>query len=163
MSDDLDIMEAVVLDHITAILYVNWWSAGEGLTEEEAQACIDHFSPYIKWRDVAVEHMFQALMLAEDQEETWAYEAWSHKPIWGRGRCKEMKPSSLGFIKAPIGLDCYPREFQQRRGKNWWSNSYDDNGDYAPRQVALDQNKSASGWQFPQRQKQNVPRRQDTD
>ena len=51
MSDDLDIMEAVVLDHITAILYVGQWSASEGLTEEEVQACIDHFSPYIKWRD----------------------------------------------------------------------------------------------------------------
>ena len=55
MSDDLDVTEVVVLDHITAILYVGQWSAGEGLTEEEAQACIDHFSPYIKWRDVAVE------------------------------------------------------------------------------------------------------------
>ena len=55
MSDDLDITEAVVLDHITAILYVGRWSVGEGLTEEEAQACIEHFSPYIKWRDAAVE------------------------------------------------------------------------------------------------------------
>ena len=48
MSDDLNIMEAVVLDHITAILYVGQWSASEGLTKEEAQACINHFSPYIK-------------------------------------------------------------------------------------------------------------------
>ena len=62
-------MEAVVLDHITAILYVGRWSAGEGLTKEETQACIDHFSPYIKWRGVAVEREFQALMLAEAQEE----------------------------------------------------------------------------------------------
>ena len=51
-----------------------------------------------------------------------------------------MKPSSPGFVKAPIGLDYSPKEFQQRRGKSQWSNSYDDNGDYAPRQVALDQN-----------------------
>ena len=65
MSDDLDITEVVVLDHITAILCVGRWSAGEGLTEEEAQACIDHFSPYIEWRDVAVECEFQALMLTE--------------------------------------------------------------------------------------------------
>ena len=36
MSDDLDIMEAVVLDHITTILHVGQWSAGEGLTKEEA-------------------------------------------------------------------------------------------------------------------------------
>ena len=42
MTDDLDIMEVVVLDHITAILYIGRWSAGEGLTKEEAQACINH-------------------------------------------------------------------------------------------------------------------------
>ena len=59
MEDDLDVTEAVILDHITAILYVGWHSAGKGLTEEEAQACIEHFSPYVKWRGVA------ALMLAE--------------------------------------------------------------------------------------------------
>ena len=47
MSDDLDVTEAVVLDHTTAILYAGRWSAGEGLTEEEAQPCIGHFSPYI--------------------------------------------------------------------------------------------------------------------
>ena len=74
-----------------------------------------------------------------------------------------MKPSSPGFIKAPMGLDYSPREFQQRRGKNQWSDSYDHNGDYASRQVALDQNNSASGQQLPQRQKQNVPWRQDAD
>ena len=85
MSDNMDITEAIVLDHITAILYVGWWSAGEGLTEEEAQACIEHFSPYIKWRDVAVEREFQALTLAEAQEEIWAYKAQSHRSILGRG------------------------------------------------------------------------------
>ena len=65
MSDDLDIMEAVVLDHITAIFFIGQWSAKEGLIKEEAQACINHFSPHIKWRDVAVEREFQALTLAE--------------------------------------------------------------------------------------------------
>ena len=35
MSDDLDITEAVILDHITAILYVGLWSAGKGLTKEK--------------------------------------------------------------------------------------------------------------------------------
>ena len=70
MSDNLDTTEVVVLDHITAILYIGRWSASEGLTEEKAQACIDHFSLYIEWRDVAVEFEFQALMLAEAQEET---------------------------------------------------------------------------------------------
>ena len=69
MSDDLDITEAVVLDHSTAILYIGQQSASKGLTQEEAQACIDHFSPDIEWRDMAVEHEFQTLMLAEVQEE----------------------------------------------------------------------------------------------
>ena len=65
ISDDLDITEVVVLDHITAILYIGRRSAGEGLTQEETQTYIDHFSLYIKWRDMAVEHEFQALTLAE--------------------------------------------------------------------------------------------------
>ena len=52
-----------------AILYVGQQSAREGLTEEEAQACIDHFSPHIEWRDVAVEREFQALTLVEAWEE----------------------------------------------------------------------------------------------
>ena len=69
MSDDLDVTEVVVLDHITAILYVGQWSAGEGLTEEEALACINHFSLYIKWRDMAVEVEFQALTLAKAREK----------------------------------------------------------------------------------------------
>ena len=81
MSDDLDVMEAVVLDHITATLYIGWQSAGEGLTEEEAQACIDHFSLYIKWRHMAVECDFQALTLAKAQEEVQAYETQSHRSI----------------------------------------------------------------------------------
>ena len=81
MSNNLDIKEAVVLDHITAILYIGRWSASEGLTKEEAQACTDHFSLYIKWRDVAVKHEFQALMVAEAQEEIQAYEAQSHRSI----------------------------------------------------------------------------------
>ena len=54
MEDDLDVTEAVLLDHTMAILYVGRCSAGKGLTEEEAQACIEHFSPYVKWRGVAV-------------------------------------------------------------------------------------------------------------
>ena len=44
--DDLDVTEAVILNHITAILCVGRWSAGEGLTEEEVEACMEHFSPY---------------------------------------------------------------------------------------------------------------------
>ena len=102
-------------------------------------------------------------MLAVAWEEIQAYETQSYKPIQVEEWPKTMKLSSPGFIKAPIGLDHSPREFQQRRGKNQWSDSHDDNGDYAPRWVALDQNNSASGWQLPQRQKHNVPWRQDTD
>ena len=73
-----------MMDHITAILYGGRWSAGEGLTKEEAQVCIEHFSPYIEWRDMAVEQEFQALTLAEAQEEIQAYEAQIHQSIWGR-------------------------------------------------------------------------------
>ena len=65
MEDDLDVSEAVILDHIVAILYVGWHSAGEGLMED--------FSPYVKWRGVVVEWEFQALMLAEGQEEIRAH------------------------------------------------------------------------------------------
>ena len=43
--------------------------------EEEAEACIKHFRPYIKWREVAIEHEFQALTLAEAHEEIQAQEA----------------------------------------------------------------------------------------
>ena len=101
MSDDLDVTEVVVLDHITAILYVGQWSASEGLTKEEAQACIDHFSPYIKWRDMAVKREFQALTLVEAREEIQAYEAQNHRSIQGREQPKMMKPSSR-FIKTPM-------------------------------------------------------------
>ena len=58
MGDDLDVTEAVILDHTTVILYVGGCSAGKGLTEEEAQACIEHFSPYVKWRGMAVKWEF---------------------------------------------------------------------------------------------------------
>ena len=74
-----DVMEAVILNHITAILCVGLWSAGEGLTKEEAGARIDHFSPYIEWRDMAIERECQALTLAEACEEIHAYEARDHK------------------------------------------------------------------------------------
>ena len=131
--------------------------------EEEAQACIDHFSPYIEWRDVAVKHEFQALTLAEAWEEIWAYETWSHKSLWGWGWPKAMKLPSPGFVKVLMGLDYSPREFWQRSRKNWWSNSYGDHGDQTPRWVTLDKNNSASGWQLPSRQVCNSRWRQDTD
>ena len=65
MEDNLDVSEAVILVHIMAILYVGWHSAGEGLTEKEAQACVEHFSPYVEWRGTAVKQELQAHMLAE--------------------------------------------------------------------------------------------------
>ena len=77
MQDDLDITEAVLLNHTRAILDVGQHSAGEGLKEEEAQACIEHFSPYVKWRGVAIEWDFQALTLAEGWEEIRAHETQS--------------------------------------------------------------------------------------
>ena len=75
MEDDLDVTEAVILDHIMAILYVGWHSAGEGLMEEEVQTCIKHFSSYVKWSGMTVKLEFQALTLAEGQEEIRAQEA----------------------------------------------------------------------------------------
>ena len=42
MRDDLDVTEAVLLDHTMAILYVGWHSTGKGLMEEKAQAYIEH-------------------------------------------------------------------------------------------------------------------------
>ena len=75
MEDDLDVSKAVILDHIMAIFYVGQQSAGEGLMEEEAQACVEHFSPYIEWRGVAVKWEFQALTLVDGQEELRAHKA----------------------------------------------------------------------------------------
>ena len=72
MKDDIDVTEAVILNHIATILYVRRQSAGEGLTEEEAEACIEHFSSYIEWREVAIEHEFEALTLVEAHKEIWA-------------------------------------------------------------------------------------------
>ena len=81
MEDDLDVTEAVILAHFMAILYVGWHSAGEGLTEEEAQACIKHFSSYVEWRGEAVKWEFQVLTLAEGQEGIRAHKAQSQKTL----------------------------------------------------------------------------------
>ena len=60
-----------------------------------------------------------------------------------------MKPPSPGFVKVPMGLDYSPGDFQQRRRKNRWSDSYGDHHDPVPRWVTLDKNNSALGQQFP--------------
>ena len=83
MEDDLDITEAVLLNDTTALLYVGWHSVGEGLTEEDAQACIDHFCPYMEWRGMALERDLQALTLTEGRDLIRAYEAWSQKTLRG--------------------------------------------------------------------------------
>ena len=106
--------EAVILDHIVAILYVGQHSAGEGLTEEEAQACVKHFSPYVKWRGMAVVREFQALMLAEGQEEIRAHEAQSQKTLQGHGRPRIAKPPASIAEKVLMGMDCSPQDFKKR-------------------------------------------------
>ena len=83
IEDDLDVTEAVVLDDTTALLYVGQRSTGEGLMEEEAQAGIDHFSPYVEWRGMALECDFQALTSAEGRDLMRAYEVWSQKILRG--------------------------------------------------------------------------------
>ena len=97
----------MILDHIAAILYVRRQSAGEGLMEEEAEACIKHFSPYIEWREVAIECEFQPLTLVEAHEEIWAHEAQSHKSLHGKGWPKIIKTP-------PMGLNCSPDDFHRR-------------------------------------------------
>ena len=82
--------------------------------EEEAEACIKHFSPYIKWREIAIEREFQALTLAEGCEEIRAYEAQSQKSLQGWGRPRITKPPSPIPGKIPMRLNCSPQQFQQR-------------------------------------------------
>ena len=96
---------------------------------------------------MAVKQELQALVLAEAREEIPAYKVQNHRSIQGRGQPKMMKPSSPRFIKAPIGLDYFPNEFQERRGRNPRFNHHNDDGDYALRWVALDWNNSASSQQ----------------
>ena len=114
IGDDLDVTEAVILDHIMAILYVGWHSAGEVLKEEEAQACIEHFSPYVEWRGMAVKQEFQALTLAEGQEEIRAHEVRSQKTIQGCGRPRVAKPPASMAETVPMGMDCSPWDFKKR-------------------------------------------------
>ena len=149
MQDDPSVTEVVILDNIMAILYVGRQSAGEGLMEKEAGACIDHFSPYIEWREVAIKREFQALTLAEAHEEIHAYEDRTNKSLRGQGQPKAMKPLSPWPIQMPMGLDSSPREFGGRRKENKWSDSYNDCYGQALRQATLHRNNSTSGQQLP--------------
>ena len=79
------------------------------MTEEEAQASVNHFSPYVEWRGMALECDFQALTLVEGQELK-AYEAWSQKSLRGWGRPKNSKlPAPLGgpMLKGVEASPCY--------------------------------------------------------
>ena len=147
MGDDLDVTEAVILDHTTAILYVGQHSAGEGLIEEEAQACIKHFSPYVEWRGLAIEWEFQALTLAEGQEEIRAHEAQSQKTLQGHGRPRVAKPPASIADRVPIGMDGSPQDFKKRgRSEKWLRNCRSN-----PAASLLDQNNSALGRRLPRR------------
>ena len=94
-----------------AILYVGQHSAGEGLTEEDAQACIDYFSPYMEWRDMAIEHDFQALTITEGWDMIRAHEAWNHKTLRGQGRPRVSKLLAPLMERMPIGIHVSPCHF----------------------------------------------------
>ena len=143
MGDDLDVTEAVIFDHIMAILYVGWRSAGKGLTEE-AQACIEHFSPYVEWKGMAVEWEFRILTLAEGREEIRAHEARSQKTLQGWGRPRVVKPPASIAERVPMGMDCSPKDFKKRAKSEKWSWNHQLNPAVSP----LDQNNSALGRQL---------------
>ena len=147
MEDDLDVSEAVILDHLKAILYVRQHSAGEGLTEEEAQACVKHFSPYVKWRSAAVKQEFQALMLAEGQEEIRAHKAQSQNTLRGHGRPGITKPPASVAERVPMGMDCSTWDFKKRARSEKWSRNCQSHPAASP----LDQNNSTLGRQLPRR------------
>ena len=157
MGDDLDVTEAVILDHIMAILYVGWHSAGESLTEEEAQACIKHFSPYIEWRGMAVEQEFQALTLAEGQEEIRAHEAQRQKTLQGHERPRVAKPPASVAERVPLGMDCSPWDLKK------WATSEKSlrNHQLNPAASPFDQNNSVLGRQL-QRRSMGLPWDRDT-
>ena len=121
MEDNLDVMEAVLPDNTTAILYVRWRSASEGLTEEDAQACIDHFWPYMEWRGMAIKHDFQVLTLTESQDMIRAHKAQSHKTLRGQGRPRVLKLLAPLMERMPIGIDVSPCHFGKGARSDKWT------------------------------------------
>ena len=111
MEDDLDITETVLLEDTMAILYVGWHSASEGLMEEETQVCVNHFSPYVEWRGMAVKWDFQALTLTEGQEIIRAHEAQSQTTLRGWGRPSVTKLLAPLTERLPVGIDASPQHF----------------------------------------------------
>ena len=105
-----------------ALLYVGWHSAGEDLTEEDAQACIDHFSPYMEWRGMIIECDFQALTLTEGQDLMRAYEAWNQKTLRGQGRSRVSKPPAPLMERMLMGIDISLCRFRKgARSDKWMS------------------------------------------
>ena len=95
MGDNLDATEAVILDYIMAILYV-------------------------RWRGMAVKWEFQALTLAEGQEEIRAHEAQSQITLRGHGRPRVAKLPASMAEKVPMGMDCSPQNFKKRAKSEKW-------------------------------------------
>ena len=141
MQDDL---EAVLLDHTTAILSVGWHSTGEGLMEEKAQACIKHFSPYVEWQGVAIKLDFQALMLAEGWEEIRAHEAQSQRIIRGHGRPRATKLLTTMIGKVPMEIDSSPQDVKKGAKNDKWLRNHWSN----PVTPPLDWNNFALSWQL---------------
>ena len=99
---------------------MGWCSAGEGLTEEDAQACIDHFSPYTEWRGMAIKQDFQALTLTKGQDMIRPHEAQSHKTFRGQGRPRVSKPPAPLTEKMLLGINVSPCHFRKGAKSNKW-------------------------------------------
>ena len=82
IENDLGVTEAVLQDDTMALLYIGQHSAGEGLTKEDTQACIYHFSPYMEWRGMTIKCNFQALSQGL-RNLIRAYKARSQKTLRG--------------------------------------------------------------------------------
>ena len=147
MEDNLDITEAVLLNNTMAILYIGWHSTVKGLTEEEVQACVDQFSPYIEWKGMVVKWEFQALTLAECREMIRAHEAWSQKTLRGWGRPKVTKLPAPLTERMPMRIDSSPQHFEKgARSEKWLGCQW-----LKLATSPLDRNNSTSGRQLPRR------------
>ena len=92
MEDDLDVMEAVLLDDTMAI------------------ECMG----------MAIECDFQALTLTEGQNMIRAHEAQSHKTLKGQGRPRALKPPAPLTERMPIGMDVSPHHFEKGARSDRW-------------------------------------------
>ena len=90
--------------------------------EEEAQGGVDHFSPYMEWRGMALECDFQALTLVEGQELMKAYKAQSQKSLRGRGRPTGSKLPAPLSGHMPMEVEASPCYFGKGMRSNKWVN-----------------------------------------